>query len=320
MTHPARDTPRLSVVVCTEGRTDTLPACLASLAAQAGEAGAEVIVVENAADEAAWRAFEASGALSTARVVSSRPLGLSRARNLGVAEARAPLAAFIDDDAEAAPGWMQAAVDALARDPACVCVGGPVAPIWPEARPGWLDPSLDGFYTIVDRGPAPRALAAHEWLAGTNIAFRRDALLAEGGFDERLGRGPGGLLGNEEIALLRRFHAQGLTVLYDPAMAVRHRVHAERLDRLWLRRRVAWQAISDLLAEPAGPDDPARLWARIAASLAGQAPHFRNLLGLTRDLDDPRDTAAQMGAIEATIRLLAGVGGGVEAALLAKAP
>jgi hypothetical protein len=185
-------------------------------------------------------------------------------------------------------------------------VGGPVAPIWPDGRPDWLDPSLDGFYSIVDRGPAARALEADEWLAGTNIAFRRDALLAAGGFDERLGRRPGTLLGNEEIALTAALRRAGHEVRYDPAIAVRHRIHADRLSRAWLRRRVVWQAVSDLLLDDAPRDaDPAALWSEISASLAAQPPHWRGLAGLVRDLDTPADMRAQAAALGAVVRLLA---------------
>ena len=70
---------------------------------------------------------------------------------------------------------------------------------------------------------------------------------------------------------------------------MRHILHPERLSQAWVRRRVAWQAISDLLlgGHTTETDTVAALWQPISAFLARMPPQCRNLVGLTRDLDDP---------------------------------
>jgi GT2 family glycosyltransferase len=170
---------------------------------------------------------------------------------------------------------------------------------------------------VVDRGPAARDLGAGEWLAGTNIAFRRDALCAAGGFDEALGRHPGTLLGNEEIALAERLRRAGHTIRYTPRARVRHAIAADRLNRSWLRRRIAWQAVSDLMLAGGEANSVAALWRTVADFLLTMPPECRNLVGLTRDLDDPAQVGAQGEAIAALIRLLAGHGDSLERVLLA---
>lgn len=310
--------PLISAVVCTYRRYDALAACLAALRAQTLPAGAcEIIVVDNGEDEAGRAAFAWPGEVRL--IVADRP-GLSHARNLGVAAARGGIVAFIDDDALAPPGWLAAFLCAAREAPDAGALGGRVTPIWPQSRPDWLDPWHDGFLSIVDRGDAPRALAADEWLAGTNIAFTAAALRDAGPFAEHLGRFPGALLGNEEIALVARLRAHGWSVRYDPRIVVRHHVHAERLTHAWLRKRIVWQAVSDLLLDT-DPDgaDIAVLWRRVSGYLE-RLPHaYRGVVGLTRDEPEAAAFRAQGEAIAALVRLLAAHGDSLEGALLGAA-
>src|SRR4051794_40020225 len=95
--------PRLTVVVCTRHRAGPLEACLASLAAQTLAPGdLEVIVVDNGSTDATssvaarWLGGDLHG-----RCVRESRVGLSHARNTGVAAATADVVAFLDDDARA---------------------------------------------------------------------------------------------------------------------------------------------------------------------------------------------------------------------------
>ena len=309
----------IAAIVCTCDRHELLAGCLAALREQTLPAvHREVIVVDNSEDGEAARRFADGDIAAGIRLVRADRPGLSRARNLGVAASRAGLVAFIDDDARAAPDWLEQLAVAFA-DPAVAVAGGPVAPCWPGPRPAWLDRWHEGFLSVVDRGPFARDLAAGEWLAGTNVAFRRAPLLEAGGFDEALGRHPGTLLGNEELALTDRLRQAGYLVRYQPAAGVRHMIAAERVDQAWLRRRIAWQAVSDLLAAGGETASVEALWQPLGAFLGRMPPECRNLIGLTRDLDDPALARAQGEAIAAVIHLLAGHGQSLERALLAVA-
>ena len=181
-------TQRITAIVCTCRRHGLLGDCLAALDAQTLTRDAfEIVVVDNSVDATAIAAFDWPARV---RLVTAERAGLSHARNLGLAAAAAPIAAFIDDDAQAAPDWLAAILRAADAHPQAGAVGGRVVPVWPQPRPDWLDASHDGFLSIVDHGARARALDAREWLAGTNIAFRRDAAIRAGGFAEHLGRFP----------------------------------------------------------------------------------------------------------------------------------
>ena len=256
--------PSISVVICTHNRCELLPRAVGSLLNQhRGSGSVEIIVVANACTDDTARVVEEMQALvpdgvRLRRIDEEKP-GLSQARNRGLEEARSELIAYFDDDAEAQAGWLDAIELAFLRSPKVAVVGGPVVPLWPTGRaPGWLDGSIKGFFTILDYGSEARCLtAAHEWLAGTNIAFRRSRLLNAGGFSTRLGRYAGLLLSNEEIDATRRITAFGDEAWYCPAMRVKHHVHHERITRRWLLRRAFWQGISNaLLDHPLGSTTP----------------------------------------------------------------
>ncbi len=104
-----------------------------------------------------------------------------------------------------------------------------------------------GNVSVVNWGGKDRFAAKGEWVAGTNIAFRVEALNAAGGFAVNLGRTRGGqsLLSNDETDVIDRMIAKGGKLVYSPDAAVGHLVPSERLTQAWFRRRVAWQAVSD---------------------------------------------------------------------------
>jgi hypothetical protein len=87
-----------------------------------------------------------------------------------------------------------------------------------------------------------------------------------------------------------------------------HRVHVERANQAWMRRRVFWQAISDLFAEctaSAPAMDPNADIHRVLDFLARLTPKNRGTMGLFVDLDDAELFQEQTQAICALVRLLA---------------
>ena len=306
--------PQVSVVVCTFNRYDLLSEAVASIKLQSlAQDAYELIIVDNS-DEPATREQLPAGLETVCNyryITEARP-GLSRARNIGIKAAAGGIVAFMDDDAKASPRWLARIIETFGESEGTGIVGGPVRPIWTGPRPSWLHPWLEGYLTILDRGTAVRVLRADEWLAGTNIAFRKNALEEAGLFPENMGRIGRLLLSNEELVISDKIRQLGYEVVYDPEIVVLHRVHAERASQAWLRRRVFWQAISDLFAERASTEaeaDPDREIGRVLDFLMQLAPKNRGTMGLFRDLEDPELFRAQTEAISALVRLLAGHAG-----------
>jgi len=242
-------TPSISAVICTHNRSDHLRKAIASLQAQDLPADAfEIIVVDNGStDDTRSVVDEFAEAPHPVLYFHEPVLGLSRARNTGWKLARAPLVAYLDDDAIAAPDWLSRLIDAFAdlrwRSG---CVGGRIEGNWEAPRPSWLHQGLLPCLTVIEWDRTERCPTRDGiFVAGANIAFRRELLEQAGGFAENLGRKGGNLLSAEERDMAERIEALGYTTIYDPHATVKHWVGRERLTRQWFLERARWQGISD---------------------------------------------------------------------------
>jgi glycosyltransferase involved in cell wall biosynthesis len=175
------DLPDISVVLASHNRAALLPRAIASVLAQEG-ARFELIVVDDFSTDDT-RAYLAG--LSDPRVrmvLAARNLGPSGARNLGLAEARAEIVAFLDSDDAYRPGRLGVPLACFAAEPELVCVLSSAV-------------KHDRDVPREARVPAVRlAPAAFEWaliadlipVEATSMTVRRAPALAAGGFCEAL--------------------------------------------------------------------------------------------------------------------------------------
>ncbi len=238
---------RPSIVICTYDRYDVLPLCLEALSADVASSagGVEVLIVDNT-PPAKRREVDLFDDFKLH--IADRP-GLSNARNIGVRETSGDVIVFLDDDATVHPGFISALKTGFDRAPQAMVMGGKTVPAFPDATPpAWFSDKLLGYLSCIDLGAELRPLKQGEFVVGANVAFRREVFDKHGLFDVALGRtGSKHLLSNEEIELL---HKVGLDyVFYNPHQAVDHHIPAGRLSAQWFRKRVYWQAISDLVGD-----------------------------------------------------------------------
>jgi GT2 family glycosyltransferase len=233
------DTAAVSVVVCTRERPAALARCLAALTVLDPAPG-EILVVDNAPTSDAARDVAAAWP-GVRYLVEPRP-GLDRARNAGLAAARGAFVAYTDDDVEVPRDWLGRLIACFA-EPDVVAATGLVVPAELDTDAQRVfEEHLGGL----DRGYVPRRFDA-TWFArhrrggapvwhvgaGANMAFRRAALEATGGFDERLDAGAAGCSGDSE--LWYRLLAAGGVCTYTPAAVV---YHHHRRTVAELRRQV----------------------------------------------------------------------------------
>ncbi|HET9154669.1 MAG TPA: glycosyltransferase [Solirubrobacterales bacterium] len=219
--------PTISVVICafTEERLEVLTEALDSLRGQTRPAREIVLVIDHAPQLLA----EARRRWPDVTVVPNRERqGLSGARNSGVAEATGEVVAFLDDDAIAAPDWLERLAAAYA-DPEVLGAGGTVRPRWVAGRPDWFPPEFDWVVGCTHAGMPKRPEPVRN-LVGANMSFRRRSLLEVGGFSHDLGRVGTLPVGCEETDLSIRVHQRWpeAEILYDPAAAVEHLVPPAR--------------------------------------------------------------------------------------------
>jgi glucosyl-dolichyl phosphate glucuronosyltransferase len=106
----------------------------------------------------------------------------------------------------------------------------------------------------MDYGPDPMQYG-HRAPLGVNMAIRRSAFAQVGGFDSRIGRKAGTLLGQEVRDWCVRAHAMGLTGFYRPDIVVHHIIPESRLTKRYFRRWYYWRGVSRaLLYVQAGRD------------------------------------------------------------------
>ncbi len=297
----------LSIVICTHNRYELLLEAITSVEVQdLSPSRYELIVVDNSTELALQKDFWDATDISCPHQIILEPVpGLSRARNIGVMAAKGRFVAFMDDDARAPVNWARETVGVFDRHELAGVVGGPVRPIWPVPRPPWLHKWLEGFLTIVDRGETERVLDAKEWVAGTNIAFHRERLIAAGLFEERLGRIGKLLLSNEELLVTNKLKSAGYSTVYNPNMAMNHIVHADRINQAWFRKRIFWQVVSDLFTSN---DEGTPFEDRVSKILDYQTkltPKNRGLPGLFADTESADLFYAQMEALSNLVRLMA---------------
>jgi GT2 family glycosyltransferase len=213
--------PPMSVVIPTHERPDDLTRCLESLAGVRND-GHEVIVVDNGAVTTRTAAVvERFGV----RCLTEPTPGANRARNLGWAAASHDIVAFVDDDVVVSDTWL-AAIGARFADPTVGCTTGLVLPLELETTAQeefelYCQHRRDLHPRVYSR-KVLRSSAAGIVGMGANMAFRRDILVALGGFDSRLGPGTRTRTGDETDMFARILDA-GWLIVYTPDAYVWHR-------------------------------------------------------------------------------------------------
>jgi GT2 family glycosyltransferase len=215
--------PEISVVIPHLNQPAALAACLAALGRQTVAAERfEVVVVDNG-----------SMPLPT-HVVSSLPEvhlayepepGPGPARNRGVGLARGEILAFLDADCVPDPGWLAALLAAFAALPDTAVLGGAVRVF--AGMPGRPNPAE--AFDLVYGFRQQLTIARHDFAATANLAVRRAAFAAVGGF--------AGLAVSEDMDWGRRARLVGFPTRFVAEAAVAHpaRGSMDDLRRQWDR-------------------------------------------------------------------------------------
>jgi GT2 family glycosyltransferase len=202
---PDLDWPHASVVVCSHNGARWIGEALVGLM-RLDYSSYEVIVVDDGSTDGTG---DIAGEFDV-RVVRTPNEGLSAARNRGLQAATGEIVAFIDDDATPDPHWLTYLVEKLLTS-SHVGVGGPNIP-----------PPGDGFVAdCVAHAPGgPVHVLVTDELAehvpGCNMAFRKAALDAIGGFDEQF------RIAGDDVDVCWRLQQSGGTIGFSPAAVVWH--------------------------------------------------------------------------------------------------
>ncbi|MFG1928804.1 glycosyltransferase [Cryptosporangium sp. NPDC048952] len=179
-----------------------------------GHTAYEIILVLDGCPPYRW--LDPADRRITAIVLPER-VGIARARTVGVRAARGQLLAFLDDDCVPAEMWLTELLRLSREHPTSVAFGGRVIGTAPRNLYSQL---RDAVYYYETFGPwytdssATTDVLGAPYVNGGNSAYRREALLSAGGFDELLPA-------YSDVELGRRMNLAERAVL-SPGMAIHH--------------------------------------------------------------------------------------------------
>ena len=217
--HPS---PLVSIVVCAHNAAGTIGNCLQSLSALR-YSRYETIVVNDGSTDATG---EIARQYPHVRVIDTGQNGLAAARNIGASHASGEIVAYTDADVRVDPDWLTYLVRPFQR-PDVIAAGGPnVVPAG--------DPFVAQCVARAPGGPTHVMLDDEiaEHVPGCNMAIRRDALLAIGGFN------PVFLRAGDDVDVCWRLQAHGGSIAFAPSALVWH--HHRATVRAYWRQQVGY--------------------------------------------------------------------------------
>jgi glycosyltransferase involved in cell wall biosynthesis len=178
----------MKVSVCIPAtRSSTIQAAVRSIVKQTYQDWELLVVAQGRETRLIAEAVERALDGRDGRVLIDGGRGPSRARNVAIAASSGDLIAFMDDDCEAAPNWLEVMVDRLEAMPQVgLLTGVVVAP--PKLRRGFGGcPSCSPEDVMYDPAVWGHRLPPGFGMIGANMAITRRTAEVVGPFDEYLG-------------------------------------------------------------------------------------------------------------------------------------
>jgi glycosyltransferase involved in cell wall biosynthesis len=225
-----RDSPAVSLVLCTRNRAERLKICLEYIARQNPSCDWELVIVDNGSTDDTGKVlaeYAVKVPFPTHILYEGRP-GKSRGLNQALRVTRGDIVAFIDDDCYVAPDYIDRAREVF-EDPKIGFAGGRVDLFDPTDYPMSIWISTEPVLV------APRSYLEPGLVPGGNMMLRRQVLEAIGGFDPALGPGSRFTSG-EDPDIQARASFAGWWGLYTPDVVVAHHHRRKAKDAPAWRR------------------------------------------------------------------------------------
>jgi glycosyltransferase involved in cell wall biosynthesis len=235
LTPPPAIDGQATVVVCTysEDRWEGLLSCIASLRRQTRPPAKVIVVV----DRNPALLHRIRSALPDVLALDNDAFpGAGGARNAGIAKVETEFVAFLDDDAEALPRWLEDHLEAY-DDPRTAGTGGALEPAWETKRPGWFPPEFDWVVGCTYRGMPTRGGTIRNAISA-NMTARTSILRGVGGFRPDFGKVGSVSLPEDTdlgIRVLKAFPSHHWR--YRPTATALHRVPSQRATLAYFCRR-----------------------------------------------------------------------------------
>ena len=226
------DTPPLSIVVCacSMKRYADLVDLLSSIKAQTFKNFETVLVIDGNKElhDKIKDYLSLNSVQNTKLILNPEQRGLSHCRNTGIMNASGEIIAFVDDDAVLYLGWAGAVINSFDLEQ-IGGASGEIEPAWESQEMTWFPRELHWLISC-SYIMTPTVKQEVERGFGTNMAFRRTALLESGMFDTSLGVVAGKKwVGGEDTLMFLNVRKAGKTVIFNPEMRIKHKIYKDRL-------------------------------------------------------------------------------------------
>jgi glycosyltransferase involved in cell wall biosynthesis len=202
----------ISIIVCCYGGEETIEGCLNSLKYQKrDDISIEVLLIDDGSKDGTskkiFNFLENNSDLGNLQFNYFRKEneGLSIARNFGIRKSNSSIVAFIDEDAEADENFAKNIITGFNSNTHINCIGGNVL----------LKNTENSFAQIIQKSIFSLYMKTPNTFIGTNMAFRKEFLIAVGGFQpEFIYRG--------DETLLKTKSKENISILISENIIVKH--------------------------------------------------------------------------------------------------
>jgi glycosyltransferase involved in cell wall biosynthesis len=232
---------KISVVVCTYNRADYIVDAMESLYRQSlDKQQYEVIIVNNNSSDNTAAICETyiSEHMGTQFYFLNEPKqGASFARNTGASLSQSPLLCFMDDDAIAAPDYLERIVAFFDQHADAGGLGGRIIPRYIPSEPKWMSYYVSSLIGNFDYAKETVPFKPGKYPLESNMIVRKADFVKVSGFNTALPGVAGTLrIGGEGKEFFFKLQALGNRIYYDPAICVEHVVEVKKLTPEYMYR------------------------------------------------------------------------------------
>jgi len=231
----------ISVIICSYNRQDYIIEAIDSLFHQTVSKNRyEVLVVDNnSKDQTAVlvKQYIDEHPEMNASYHSEKQQGASFARNTGAMLAKGSLLVFMDDDAVAAPDYLERILSFYQSHPDVSGLGGRIIPKYIPSEPVWMSHFVSSLVGNFHYSDQVEPFKPGKYPLESNMIVKKTDFDAVGGFNTALPGVVGTLrIGGEGKEFFLKLQKAGKVIYYDPSVKVQHVVEVQKLTPEYMYR------------------------------------------------------------------------------------
>jgi glycosyltransferase involved in cell wall biosynthesis len=243
-----------SVIICCHNGATRLPTTLAHLMVQEPPMTPwEVVLVNNRSTDGTAEVARSCWQNGPAplSIIDEPRLGMSYARERGLAEAKYAFLGYVDDDNWVAHDWVRAAYDVFSSDSNLGAVGSIRTPACEVSPPAWFA-NRHSLYAVLTDRELEQIEEPLEYIPGAGLCVRKAAwvkLIQNGFRSQQTGSIGKKLQGGEDVELTRALRLSGWKLRIDQRLRLQHFMPSNRLQWTYLRRLQRNYGASDVVLD-----------------------------------------------------------------------